>query len=155
MKRLTTLCPACLFCMLPICAMIFLRILLFILGIAIVARALISALRTIVLPRGERDQIAAFVFLSLRRLYNIGLRFTTTYEQRDLVMSSYGPVGLLLLLPVWLILVASGYVLMYLATGIESINDSIVISGSSLLTLGLFKGNSLVHSILELSLIHI
>ena len=66
-------------------------------------------------------------------------------------MSSYGPVGLLLLLPVWLILVASGYVLMYLATGIESINDSIVISGSSLLTLGLFKGNSLVHSILEFS----
>ena len=96
------------------------------------------------LPRGERDQIAAFVFLSLRRLYNIGLRFTTTYEQRDRVMSSYGPVGLLLLLPVWLILVASGYVLMYLATGIKSVYDSIVISGSSLLTLGLFKGNSLV-----------
>ena len=149
--RLTTLCPACFFCTLPICAMILFRILLFIIGIAIVARALISALRTIVLPRGERDQIAAFVFLSLRRLYNIGLRFTTTYEQRDRVMSSYGPVGLLVLLPVWLIMVASGYVLMYLATGIESINDSIVISGSSLLTLGLFKGNSLVHSMLEFS----
>lgn len=66
-------------------------------------------------------------------------------------MASYGPVGLLLLLPVWLILVASGYVLMYLATGIGSVHDSIVISGSSLLTLGLFKGNSLVHSILEFS----
>ena len=131
--------------------MIFLRILLFILGIAIVARTLISAIRTIVLPRGERDQIAAFVFLSLRRLYNIGLRFAATYEQRDRVMASYGPIGLLLLLPVWLILVASGYVLMYLATGIGSIYDSIVISGSSLLTLGLFKGNSLVHAILEFS----
>ena len=117
--------------------MILLRILLFILGIAIVARTLISAVRTIVLPRGERDQIAAFVFLSLRRLYNIGLRFATTYEQRDRVMASYGPIGLLLLLPVWLILVASGYVLMYLATGIGSVYDSIVISGSSLLTLGL------------------
>ena len=131
--------------------MILLRILLFILGTAIVLRTLISAIRTIVLPRGERDRIAAFVFISLRRLYNLGLRFATTYERRDQVMATYGPVGLLLLLPVWLILVASGYVLLYIASGVASLSESIVISGSSLLTLGFSKGDTLLQSIMEFS----
>ena len=131
--------------------MILLRVLLFVLGVAIILRTLISAVRTIVLPRGERDRIAAFVFLSLRRLYNIALHFATTYERRDRVMATYGPVGLLLLLPFWLILVASGYVLLYLATGLETVTSAIEVSGSSMLTLGISKGDTLVHSLLEFS----
>jgi hypothetical protein len=131
--------------------MIVLRILLFTLGMAIVLRTLISAVRTIVLPRGARDHITAFVFRTLRRGYDVALRFATTYERRDQIMASYGPVGLLLLLPVWLVLVASGYVLLYLATGIESPAAAIEVSGSSMLTLGISKGDHLVHSILEFS----
>lgn len=63
--------------------MILLRVLLFLLGVAIIVRTLISAVRTIVLPRGERDRIAAFVFLSLRRLYNIA--------RCQLTMAPYAP----------------------------------------------------------------
>lgn len=131
--------------------MIALRIAIFLLGLAIVVRTLISAVRTFVVPRGARDLLASLVFSLVRSLFQIALLRANTYEQRDRVMAFFAPVGSLLLLPAWLILIALGYVLMYWSTGIQALQDDIVISGSSLLTLGFTKGNSLIHSLLAFS----
>ena len=131
--------------------MTLLPIVAFLLGFLIVVRTLISAVRTFVVPRASRDRLATLVFRAIRSVFQIALLRATTYDQRDRIMAYFAPVGSLLLLPVWLILIASGYVLMYWSTGIQTLEDDIVISGSSLLTLGFTKGSSLVHTVLAFS----
>jgi hypothetical protein len=79
-------------------------------------------------------------------LFQIAVWPAKTYDQRDRIMAFFAPVGTLLLLPTWLILVGFGYVLMYWSTGIQTLADDIVISGSSLLTLGFAQGSSLTHA---------
>lgn len=131
--------------------MIVVRVAIFALGAAIVVYTLMSAVRTVVLPRGARDTLTNLVFRALRGTFEFGLRATTTYEQRDRLMAFFAPINLLLLLPTWLILVALGYVLMYWATGYETLFDDLVMSGSSLLTLGFARGNTLVQTLLAFS----
>ncbi len=128
--------------------MIVIRILVFLLGFALVIYTMISAVRTFVLARAARDRITATVFHAVRLTINAGIRFTDTYEQRDRLMAFYAPIGSLSLLPVWLFLVSLGYSAMFWASGVESWLDSYTISGSSLLTLGFERGETLFHTIL-------
>ena len=107
-------------------------------GLALVLLAVISALRTFVLPRSSRDPITRRVFLSLRRLLEIRLHRTKDYVARDRVMALYAPAGLLLLPLVWLALVAVGFAGIYWALGVTTPEDAILLSVSSLLTLGFF-----------------
>ena len=91
------------------------RIVSFPLGLGIVLATLLSAIRTFVLPRSARDEVTRFVFRNLRRIFYIFTRRSTTYEGRDRIMALYAPIGLLLLLPTWLFLVAVGYGFMFWA----------------------------------------
>ena len=129
----------------------FVHVVVFLLGFLIVTRTLISAVRTFVVPRGMRDPLSTLVFQATFAAFKLALIPARSYDQRDRIMAFFAPVGTLLLLPSWLILIASGYVLMYWSTGIQTLRDDILISGSSLLTLGFTKGNSLVHTILAFS----
>lgn len=116
---------------------IFLRALLFLFGLAIVLRTFFSALTSFVLPRSVRSQLNRLVFGLLRRVIEIPMSRLSTFEQRDFVMGYYAPVGLILLVPTWYVLVAFGYGLMYLASGVQPWQQAFVLSGSSLLTLGI------------------
>lgn len=124
---------------------------LFVLGIGMVFSALSSAVDTFVLPRGSANTITRFVFYSLRRLFELWLRRMPTFSERDRLMAIYAPVGLLLLLPTWLIIVLLGYMLMFWAAGNQSWEEAFRASGSSLLTLGYASAADLFHSILEFS----
>jgi hypothetical protein len=115
---------------------ILIRIVLSLVGLAIVVRTLLSAVRTFILPRSANDQLTRFVFLVSRRLFNIVLKKADTYKQRDEIMALYAPITLLALPPAWLACVMAGYTLLYRATGIESFHDALLISGASLLTFG-------------------
>ncbi len=112
------------------------RLFLCLLGVAIVAGTLLSAVRTFILPRSANDQLTRLVFLVSRKLFNIALRRADTYNQRDGIMALYAPITLLALPPAWLACVMVGYTLIYRATGIESFHDAFLISGASLLTFG-------------------
>lgn len=124
------------------------KILIFLLGVWIVYATSLSAVRTFVLPRSAPDPLSALVFIGLRRLFNLRLRPSQPYHQRDALMAFYAPMALLTLLPVWLILVALGFTLMYWATGIDSWIEAFTISGSSLLTLGFARGPDFIHTLL-------
>src|SRR5258708_34934557 len=52
-------------------------------------------------------------------------------------MAVYGPFGLLSLAVAWLVLIGSGYVLMYWSLGVRPLRHAFVLSGSSMFTLGL------------------
>ena len=112
------------------------RLALLIAGVWIVARTLVSAIRTFVLARSARDRLAAVFFLTWRRFFNIRAERTRTYEERDRVMAMFAPMSLISLPVFWLTLVGAGYTLIYLALGADSLYDAFVHSGSALTTLG-------------------
>jgi len=128
-----------------------LRAAAFLAGMVLVASALLSAVRTFVLPRSARDPITRFVFRNLRRLFDLRLRFSRSYLVSDRVMALYAPIGLLLLPLVWLALVLLGYAGIYLGLGVDNWEQAILLSGSSLLTLGFVSGEAVPLALLNFS----
>lgn len=126
------------------------RLLLIVMGIIIVLGTLTSAIRTFILARRARDRIMGFVFLNIRRIFNIFLRFTNTYEGRDNIMALYAPIALISLPMVWLSFVGVGYTLIFWGLG-TSLRESIILSGSSLFTLGFFTNRDMISYLLEFS----
>lgn len=130
--------------------MLIIRSLVFVFGLVLVAGTLTSAIRTFVLPRSAQDQISRAVFVLIRRLFSLRLRWARTYAERDQVLALYAPIGLLALPPVWLTLVLLGYMGMYWALGVPFWN-AFRASGSSLLTLGIETVSGLLGTILMFS----
>ena len=116
--------------------MVFLRFLLFIASAGLVVSTFFSALSTFVLPRAARSSLNKLVFGLLRRVFDLLLRFAPDYSRRDAIMAYYAPVGLMLLLPTWYILLALGYSGMYLSMDGGTWGDALRLSVSSLMTLG-------------------
>ena len=112
------------------------RFLVFFAGLLTVLLTLFSALSTFVLPRSARSQLNRIVFGILRRIFAIPLRFAKTYQSRDAIMAYYAPIGLMLLLPTWYLLILLGYAAIYWALGMGDLFAVFRLSGSSLFTLG-------------------
>ncbi len=116
--------------------MIVLHTLVFLVGVTLVVRALFSAVRTFVVPRGSPDRLTGTVFVVVRRAFALALWRARSYHARDHIMAYFAPVSLLLLPAVWLTFVLVGYTAIFWATGSPSWNAALLVSGSSLLTLG-------------------
>ena len=125
-----------------------LHILAFLTGLALVLLTLLSAVRTFVLPRSASDKLTGILFLTMGFFFNQIARRLPTYAQQDRLLAFYAPISLLSLLPFWLLLVAIGFMFMFWGAGISSLAEAYVMSGSSLLTLGFSRGNSLGHATL-------
>jgi hypothetical protein len=115
---------------------ILLRVLVFTGGLALAAWTVFSAVRTFVLPRAANDSISRFVFVNMRKLFNLLLIPFKRYEQRDRILAFYAPISLISLLPVWLFLVQLGFSGMYWAIEGGDPYQAYYTSGSFLLTLG-------------------
>lgn len=89
------------------------RISIFVVGAYVVFTALLSAIRTFLLPRAAPDPVTRVVFSGLRRVFDLWLTSMRTYEERDRAMAYYGPVAILFLLAAWLCLVLTGYTLTF------------------------------------------
>jgi hypothetical protein len=105
-------------------------------GTVVVALTLYSAIATFVLTRSARSMLTRAVFQALRLLFAPILHFADTYERRDAILAYYAPLGLMLLLPTWYVLIALGYALMFFGLGAGDFLSSLRLSGSSLFTLG-------------------
>src|SRR5687768_460768 len=114
----------------------FIQPLVFITGLITVILTLFSAISTFALPRAARSQLNRIVFGLLRRIFNFLVHLAKTYERRDAIMAYYAPIGLLLLLPTWYLLILLGYAAMYWALGVGDLFAVFRLSGSSLFTLG-------------------
>ena len=131
--------------------MIILRVLAFILGMAVVAAALLSVTRVLLVPRSTRDPLVRVVFRVMRVLFRPWVHDSRAYAERDRVMAFYAPISLLALLPVWLALVSIGYAGIFWALGTPSWWEAIKVSGSSLFTLGFATVDDLPKTILMFS----
>jgi len=126
----------------------FTHTLVFIAGLITVILTLFSALSTFVLPRSARSQLNRIVFGLLRRIFNFILHFAKTYPRRDAIMAYYAPIGLMLLLPTWYILISIGYAAMYWALGVGDLFAVFRLSGSSLIGLGFEASETLFVTLL-------
>lgn len=128
--------------------MLILRVIYFILGAITVAGTILSAIRTFVLPRAASARLTTIVFVTMRHLFNLRMRFADSYIERDRILAFYVPFSLLLLPIVWLSLALLGYTGMFWALGIEPWDAALKLSGSSLLTLGFSNTNGVATTIL-------
>lgn len=115
--------------------MVWLRVVVVLVGAAVVVATFGSAVRTVVIPRAIPARLTRFVFLTMRALFRLRARPARSYEDRDRVMALYGPVSLLVLLVTWEAAVLLGYFLIFWGLG-RSLADAFVLSGSSVFTLG-------------------
>lgn len=105
-------------------------------GVLVVLGTFGSAIRTVVLPRGNPPRITRQVFRNMRKVFTLRIGPKPTYERIDRVLAPYAPLGLITLVFVWLTLIMLGYAGVYWAQGGRTFADAVVLSGSSLLTLG-------------------
>lgn len=117
-------------------ALLIAKALSFGLGAVLVLFTLSSAVRMLVLPRSDNVLLTRVVFLSIFALFSIRLKRAQSYEERDQVMAFFAPVALLLMPIVWVMLTIIGYSAMYWALGVGDLYSDVLLSGSSLLTLG-------------------
>src|SRR6266498_1434780 len=127
------------------------RTVVFVLGLLTVILTLFSALSTFVLPRAARSQLNRIVFGLLRRIFDFILHFAKSYPRRDAIMAYYAPIGLMLLLPTWYLLILLGYAAMYWALGIGNLFAIFRLSGSSLISLGFDASETLFVTVLVFS----
>jgi len=112
------------------------RLAAFIGGSALVLVVLLSAIRTVILPRGEPVLLTRWVFVSLRSFFNLWVKRAKTYEQQDRLFAMFSPVALVILAGVWVALVIVGFTGIHWALGVDPLHSAFYLSGSSLLTLG-------------------
>jgi hypothetical protein len=125
------------------------RWLAFAVGLGLVLITVASAIRAVVLPRGVPVRLTRLVMRSLRVLFRLRIGRSASYERRDAIMALFGPVSLLALLAAWLFLVGVGYAAMFWGIGGHSVRDAVVLSGSSLFTLGF----SIAHGLPQIGLV--
>ncbi len=112
------------------------QIVVFLAGLALIAATLMSAVKTVILPRGVPSFLTRYTFRSTRRVFDVIAHPSRSFEWRDRVMAMYSPVTLILLPAIWVFLVGAGYAALFWAVGFGTVEQSSFVSGSSLLTLG-------------------
>ncbi|MBI3745688.1 MAG: hypothetical protein HY264_04040 [Chloroflexi bacterium] len=110
-----------------------------ILGALVAARALYSAIRTIILPRSSNDWVTRVAFIAVRAVLDLIAPPKRPYAWRDRVFAYFGPVGLLAAALTWILLVFAGFTLLFWGTGTTTLGQAARESGSALLTLGFYS----------------
>jgi hypothetical protein len=111
------------------------QVLVFVVGAIGAGRVVLSAIRTFVVPRGDNDRLTKLTFRAIRRIFTLAASPSRPFETRHRIMAYYGPVALILLSVWWLLLLIVSFAAMFWALGLAP-TEALVVSGSSLLTLG-------------------
>jgi hypothetical protein len=120
-------------------------------GATVVGATLLSAVMTVVVPRGVPVRLTRWVFAFFRRVFGLRARFIDSYEERDRVMALYAPVCLISLPIVWLAITLVGYSGVFWGLEVRPWRAAYSVSGSSLLTLGFAEPSGVARIGLEFS----
>lgn len=105
-------------------------------GAVLIMVAVRSAVHATILPRATSNRLASLSSVATRVGFRLWVGRSSSYERRDRIMASVGPVALLGLLVTWLVLIMAGYTLLFLAVTTSDVARAIELSGSSVFTLG-------------------
>ncbi|WP_420637452.1 hypothetical protein [Candidatus Poriferisocius sp.] len=123
----------------------------FAVGALIALTTLLAAIHTVVVPRAERSLLIRFVYVGMGLLFSVLARRRKTYESRDALLARYAPTTLMVLPFVWSVGVTYGFSLMFWALHVRPYREALVLSGSSLTTLGFRETNDLFTLILAVA----
>jgi fumarate reductase subunit D len=124
------------------------EVLVFAVGVVVLARTVLSAVRTVVVPRVAPSALTRTVFLTTQWLFRLRVRRLDTWERRDEALAHMAPIGLLALPVVWLTVVLFSGSGMFWALGVTPYRRAFTTSGSSLLTLGFSTVDDLPKTVL-------
>jgi hypothetical protein len=127
------------------------RVLVAMLGVALVVWTLLSALKTVVVPRAIATTLTRVHFLVLRRIVDLFARPSRTFTQRDSAMAIYAPLSLVLLPATWVVLITIGFTLIFWGTGVDPWQEALAVSGSSLVTLGFERPEGTARDVLAIA----
>ena len=127
------------------------RVVVFVLGFGLVTWTIVSAIRTVVLPRSAQSSITRTVFRVVRMPFRWFANERRDYATRDRVMAMFAPVALVTLAGVWLTLITVGYAFMFWGVAGGSLGAAFDLSGSSITTLGIADADTLVEQILAVT----
>lgn len=105
-------------------------------GALLFITTMLSAIRTVIVPRGEQVLLTRVFFLVMRRIFIMVCRRIKDYESRDAIMARFAPTALVTLPIMWAAGVVAGFGYMFWAVGVRPMTDAFALSGSSLTTLG-------------------
>ncbi len=116
---------------------VFLRILIFGAGAMLTFYTVNSALRSFVLPRADRSYLTTKIVRLIYAILALRFKSKTPFLVKDGILAMHPPYVMFALPIVWLLLIIIGYTGMYWAIDPSlSLHKAIVLSGSSLMTLG-------------------
>ena len=119
------------------------HVLAFVAGLSLALATLLSAVRTVVLPRAVGSVITRTLFVLMRRLFDLVAGPRRSYEARDRIRAYYAPMTLVMLPGLWIALVIVAFTAMMWGEGGTSLRQAFLTSGSSVLTLGVAFDRSL------------
>jgi hypothetical protein len=92
--------------------------------------------KTVVVPRAVTSRISRVWFISLRSLFEAIAHPRRNFVDRDRMLALYAPLGLVLLPGIWVLIVVAGFTGIHWGVDGGSLRDAFLVSGSSMLTLG-------------------
>lgn len=121
----------------------------FVLGALVAGFVALSALRALVVPRGETVWLVRVVFSGTGRMFGAWASPRRPYEDRDRIMARYAPTALILLPASWLVLEIAAFSAMFWGVGADTPRDAFYLSGASITTLGSFAQEDLPAEVLS------
>lgn len=112
------------------------RVIVAIVGAALVVWTIGAAVKTVVLPRATSSVLTRVIFVNVRRVFGVIAGPRQSFEFRDRILAMYAPIALLMLPAAWVTLVLFGFMGVFWGMGVRPWTESFIVSGSSLLTLG-------------------
>ncbi|MGE0309583.1 MAG: hypothetical protein AB7Q27_27915, partial [Acidimicrobiia bacterium] len=105
-------------------------------GAFLVVVICMSAVRTFVVPRASGSFLTRVFFIVLRRIFELIAHERRSFLARDRVLAVSAPLGLVLMPGMWVIGVIIGGTGVHWAIEQHGLRDAFLVSGSSMLTLG-------------------
>ncbi|MEZ5322811.1 MAG: hypothetical protein R2698_12200 [Microthrixaceae bacterium] len=105
-------------------------------GASVMLTTGLSAVRTVVLPRGEQALLTRVVFSAMLGVFGAVASLGSSYRFRDRVMARYAPFALLAVAGAWVTGVLFGGMLVFWGLDVGGWHTAFQLSGSSLTTLG-------------------
>jgi hypothetical protein len=108
----------------------------FVLAVVAVVMTILSAIRTVVLPRATQSLAPKLTVRAVRIVFQVRANRSTDYGERDRIMAMLAPIALVAMLISWMAILFLSFAVMFFCLGRWSVAGAVKLSGSSIVTLG-------------------
>ena len=114
------------------------------LGLFLIGWAVGSAVKTVILPRAAASYLVRGSFVLVRKVFSTIVPRSASFERKDRILALYTPLSLLVTLGAWLVFTLLGFMCVFRAVEDSGWRDAFDLAGSSLLTLGISRPDTLL-----------